>query len=186
VELVIERGGQRTQASVVPAEVADRDAFGRETRVGRIGIGPAGGEQRRRLDPFTAVVRGVERTGEMSLFILLTLWKLVTGVVPASTIGGPIQIGMVLGQAAQDSFLTYFLWMAGISVNLAVLNLLPVPMLDGGHLLFFAIEAVLGRPLSERKREVAQQVGLALLLLLMVFALGNDILRYLPLGQLFR
>jgi len=73
-----------------------------------------------------------------------------------------------------------------ISVNLAILNLLPVPMLDGGHLLFFVIEAVLGRPLSLRKREIAQQIGLALLMLLMVFALFNDLTRLLPVGKLFK
>jgi regulator of sigma E protease len=76
--------------------------------------------------------------------------------------------------------------MAGISVNLAVLNLLPVPMLDGGHLLFFGIEAVLGRPLSVRKREIAQQIGLALLALLMVFAIGNDILKLPIVDRLFK
>jgi len=92
---------------------------------------------------------------------------------------------MAAGQAAQEGFVPYAFLVALISVNLAILNLLPVPMLDGGHLLFFAIEGVLGRPLSVRKREVAQQIGLALLVLLMVFAIGNDILR-LPFDRLFR
>jgi regulator of sigma E protease len=94
---------------------------------------------------------------------------------------------MVAGQQAQQGAVSYAFFVALISINLAILNLLPVPMLDGGHLLFFAIEAVLGRPLSVRKREIAQQIGLALLLLLMVFALFNDLTRLLPpVGTLFR
>jgi regulator of sigma E protease len=80
----------------------------------------------------------------------------------------------------------YAFLVAVISINLAILNLLPVPMLDGGHLLFFAIEGVMGRALSVRKREIAQQIGLALLLLLMVFAIGNDILKLPFVGKLFR
>jgi len=110
----------------------------------------------------------------------------VSGTIPASNIGGPLQISMAAGQQAQQGFVSYAFFVALISVNLAILNLLPVPMLDGGHLLFFAIEAVLGRPLSVRKREIAQQIGLALLMLLMVFALFNDISRLLPVGKLFK
>jgi regulator of sigma E protease len=91
----------------------------------------------------------------------------------------------VAGQQAQQGLVSYSFFLALISINLAILNLLPVPMLDGGHLLFFAIEAVLGRPLSVRKREIAQQIGLALLMLLMGFALYNDIAK-LPVGQLFK
>jgi regulator of sigma E protease len=123
------------------------------------------------------------------MFTVLTvksMWQLVTGRISASNIRGPIQIGMVAGQAAQQGLATYAALVAVISINLAILNLLPVPMLDGGHLLFFAIEAVLGRPLSLRKREIAQQIGLALLLLLMVFALYNDVAHFPAVEKLFR
>jgi len=116
----------------------------------------------------------------------VSIWKLATGQIPASNIGGPLQISMVAGQQAQQGPVSYAFFVALISVNLAILNLLPVPMLDGGHLLFFVIEAVLGRPLSLRKREIAQQIGLALLMLLMVFALFNDLTRLLPVGKLFK
>ena len=127
------------------------------------------------------------RTWDVTAITVVSIWKLMTGTIPASNIGGPLQISMVAGQQAQQGLVSYAFFVALISVNLAILNLLPVPMLDGGHLLFFAIEAVLGRPLSLRKREIAQQIGLALLLLLMVFALFNDLTRLLPpVGKIFR
>jgi regulator of sigma E protease len=128
----------------------------------------------------------LQRTWDVTLLTLVSFWKLLTGIIPASNIGGPVQIGMAAGQAAQEGFVPYAFLVAVISINLAILNLLPVPMLDGGHLLFFAIEGVLGRALSVRKREIAQQIGLALLLLLMVFAIGNDILRLPLVGRLFK
>ena len=120
---------------------------------------------------------------DVTVITVVSIWKLLTGAIHHSNIGGPIQIGVMAGQQAQQGFLSYAFFLALISVNLAILNLLPVPMLDGGHLLFFAIEAVLGRPLSLRKREIAQQIGLGLVMLLLVFALYNDIARLLPLGS---
>jgi len=113
----------------------------------------------------------------MSATIVKGLWRIALGSIDRSNIGGPIQIASMAGQQAREGFGQLALFTAFISVNLAVLNLLPVPILDGGHLLFFVIEAVLGRPLSLKKREVAQQLGLALLLLLMVFAIYNDLVR---------
>jgi regulator of sigma E protease len=187
ITLRIERAGSRMDVSVTPRVEVERDALGNETRVGRIGIATATSQTFKRSDPFSAVARGVARTWDVTAITVISIWKLVTGTIPASNIGGPLQISMVAGQQAQQGAVSYAFFVALISVNLAILNLLPVPMLDGGHLLFFAIEAVLGRPLSVRKREIAQQVGLALLLLLMVFALFNDLTRLLPpVGKLFR
>jgi regulator of sigma E protease len=184
--LGIERAGARMDISVTPKAEVDRDALGNETKVGRIGIGPATSESYRRYGPATAVVRGVVHTWDVTAITAVSMWKLVTGKIPASNLGGPIQIGIVVGQAAQQGLARYAELVAAISINLAILNLLPVPMLDGGHLLFFAIEAVLGRPLSLRKREIAQQVGLALLLLLMGFALYNDVWRVPAIGKFLR
>jgi regulator of sigma E protease len=183
--LGIERGGSRMDITVTPKIEIDRDALGNETRVGRIGIATATSQTFKPLNPVSAVGRGVGKTWDVTALTVVSIWKLVTGTIPASNIGGPLQISMVAGQQAQQGLVTYLGFVALISINLAILNLLPVPMLDGGHLLFFAIEAVLGRPLSLRKREIAQQIGLALLLLLMVFALFNDLTR-LPVGKLFR
>ena len=184
--LTIERAGSRLDVSVTPRAVTERDALGRETSVGRIGIARGAAPTYRRSDPLSAVAKGVARTWDVTALTAVSIWKLMTGAIPASSIGGPLQISMVAGQQAQQGLVSYAFFVALISVNLGILNLLPVPMLDGGHLLFFVIEAVLGRPLSVRKREIAQQIGLALLMLLMVFALFNDLTRIFPVGKLFK
>jgi regulator of sigma E protease len=184
VALTVERSGQRLELAVTPQTVTERDPLGHETKVGRIGIELP--QTFERTDPLSAIGRGVQRTWDVSVLTLVSFWKLLTGIIPASNIGGPLQIGMAAGQAAQEGFGPYAFLVGVISINLAILNLLPVPMLDGGHLLFFAIEGVMGRALSVRKREIAQQIGLALLLLLMVFALGNDLLRLPLVGKLFK
>jgi regulator of sigma E protease len=186
VTLTIERDGLRRDLSVTPRALTERDPLGNEMQVGRIGIAPAASRTYLRYDPLSAIGQGIRRTWEVVALTVVTFWKLLTGTISTSNLGGPLQIGVVAGQQAQQGLLAYAGFLAIISVNLAILNLLPVPMLDGGHLLFFAIEAVLGRPLSMRKREIAQQIGLALLMLLMVFALFNDISRFLPVGKLFR
>jgi regulator of sigma E protease len=175
--LTIDRGGQRLDVKVTPEAVTERDPLGNENKVGRIGIELP--QTYRSTDPLSAIGRGIQRTWDITVLTLVSFWKLVTRVIPASQIGGPLMIGVAAGQAAQEGLVPYAFLVAVISINLAILNLLPVPMLDGGHLLFFAIESVLGRPLSVRKREIAQQIGLALLLLLMAFALGNDSIRVL-------
>jgi len=186
ITLRIERAGTQLDVSVTPKVEVDRDPLGNETKVGRIGIATATSESYKRYGPATAVLRGVSHTWDVTALTAISMWKLVTGKIPASNLGGPIQIGIVVGQAAQQGLARYAELVAAISINLAILNLLPVPMLDGGHLLFFAIEAVLGRPLSLRKREIAQQVGLALLLLLMGFALYNDVWRVPAIGKFLR
>jgi regulator of sigma E protease len=186
VTLTIERDGSRLDVAVTPRAEVERDPLGNETRVGRIGIATATSQSYRALGPVEVVTRGIARTWDVTRLTAVSIWKLATGSIPASNIGGPLQISMVAGQQAQQGLVSYALFVALISINLAILNLLPVPMLDGGHLLFFGIEAVLGRPLSVRKREIAQQIGLALLLMLMVFALFNDLTRLLPVGKLFK
>ncbi|HKZ75341.1 MAG TPA: RIP metalloprotease RseP, partial [Actinomycetota bacterium] len=186
VTLTVERQGQRLDVAVTPRAVTERDPLGNETQVGRIGIARSSSQVYRRLGPVGALWRGAGRTWDVTVLTLVSIWKLATGTIAASNIGGPLQIGIAAGQQAQQGLVSYAFFVALISINLAILNLLPVPMLDGGHLLFFVIEAVLGRPLSVRKREIAQQIGLALLMLLMVFALFNDISRFVPVGKLFK
>ncbi len=186
IRLTVGRNGQRLELTVTPQAVTERDPLGHETKVARIGISQSTPQTFLPLGPVAAISRGIQRTWDVTLLTLVSFWKLLTGIIPASNIGGPLQIGMAAGQAAQEGLVPYAFLVAVISINLAILNLLPVPMLDGGHLLFFAIEGVMGRALSVRKREIAQQIGLALLLLLMVFAIGNDILKLPFVGKLFR
>jgi regulator of sigma E protease len=147
-------------------------------RVGRIqaGIGSKAVSYAA-YDPVRALWHGITWTKDMTLVTVKGFWKLVLGSIDRSNIGGPIQIATMAGQQAREGLGPLAMFTAIISVNLAVLNLLPVPMLDGGHLFFFVIEAVLGRPLSLRKREAAQQLGFVLLMLLMVYALYNDLMR---------
>jgi regulator of sigma E protease len=183
--LTVRRGQETLSISVVPRSVRDRGLDGAEIEVGRIGITPAAPLTFARSNPVAAIRDGVTRTGELTLLTVVAFYKIVVGQLDRSNIGGPIQIAMTAGEQARQGLPSLAFFTAVISVNLAVLNLLPVPMLDGGHLLFFAVEAVLGRPLSVRKREMAQQVGFVLLIGIMVYAVYNDLAR-IDLFRFFR
>ena len=127
--------------------------------------------------PLRASWNGLVRTWDMTALTAKGLWKIASRQIESSNIGGPIQIATEAGRQAREGLASLALFTAVISVNLALLNLLPVPMLDGGHLFFFVIEGLIGRPLSLKKREAAQQLGFVLLMLLMVYALYNDLVR---------
>jgi regulator of sigma E protease len=174
----IEREGRRITLTVTPNAEEEKTPTGAMVKVGRIqaGIGSKA-VSFVAYDPIRAVYYGAAWTMDMTVMTVKGFWKLVVGSIDRSNIGGPIQIASMAGQQAREGFGPLAMFTAIISVNLAVLNLLPVPMLDGGHLLFFVIEGVLGRPLSLRKREAAQQLGFVLLMLLMVYALYNDLVR---------
>lgn len=177
-DLTVERDGRVLTVQVTAVSVRDRNAAGEEVEVGRIGVGIVTRAVSHEPYPLpVALWQGVMRTWDMTALVVRGIWRLVVGTLDRSNIGGPIQIAAEAGRQAREGWTSLALFTAVISVNLAVLNLLPVPMLDGGHLLFFLIEAVLGRPLSVRKREWAQQVGFVLLMLLMVYALYNDLVR---------
>jgi len=174
----IERDGRRRTVNVTPNAEDEKTASGETVRIGRIqaGIGSKA-VTFVAYNPAQAFWHGVTWTKDMTVITIKGFWKLVVGTIDRSNIGGPIQIASMAGQQAREGLGPLAMFTAIISVNLAVLNLLPVPMLDGGHLLFFVLEAVLGRPLSLRKREAAQQLGFVLLMLLMVYALYNDVVR---------
>ena len=132
--LRVERSGSRMDLTVTPRLEVERDALGNETPVGRIGIATATSQTFKRSDPLTAAARGVARTWDVTAITVVSIWKLMTvDPIPASNIGGPLQISMVAGQQAQQGLVSYAFFVALISVNLAILNLLPVPMLDGLH-----------------------------------------------------
>jgi len=154
-------------------------------RIGRIGAGvkiPALPDNMRvtvRYSPVTAVLEAGETTWRMSLLTLKMLGKMLTLEVSTKTISGPLTIAQYAGASARIGFDSFVLFLAVVSVSLGVLNLLPVPVLDGGHLLFYLVEGVTGRPLTERMLYWAQQVGIFLLVLLMALAFYNDIVRLL-------
>jgi regulator of sigma E protease len=183
--LAVQRGTETMAVSVTPNAIKDRGPDGVEIEVGRIGIGPLGAMMFVRSNPVAAVWEGAVRTAEVTELTAVGLYKIAIGQLDRRNIGGPIQIAVTAGEQARQGLPSLAFFTAVISVNLFLLNLLPIPMLDGGHLLFFACEAVLGRPLSVRKREVAQQVGFVLLMLLMVYAVYNDLDR-IGLFRMFR
>ncbi|HEY9050881.1 MAG TPA: RIP metalloprotease RseP, partial [Gammaproteobacteria bacterium] len=128
-------------------------------------------------DPFTAMQKAVTETWTMSALTLRVLGKMLLGEAALENISGPITIAQFAGITASIGFFVYLKFLAMISVSLGVLNLLPVPMLDGGHLFYYLIEMIKGSPVSEKFEELGQQVGLAILLMLMGLAIFNDIQR---------
>lgn len=150
---------------------------GADSVIGLIGVGM--GFRTEKVGLGEAIVGGVGQTfaicGEMIIF----LGKLVSGGVSIKMVSGPVGIARIAGQVAQEGWYVLLNFMAVLSLNLAILNILPVPVLDGGHIVFLAIEKVRGRPLSLKQRAVAQQVGLVLLLLLIVTVTYHDILRFI-------
>jgi regulator of sigma E protease len=175
--LEVKRGPEALSLTVTPKKGKIPGPDGKEMEVGLVGIRPGGAATMVRSNPISAVWEGLAWSADVTAKTAVGLYKIVVGQLDRSNIGGPIQIAKTAGEQARQGIVSLALFTAVISINLFLLNLLPVPMLDGGHLLFFAFEAVLGRPLSVRKREVAQQVGFALLMLLMVFAFYNDFKR---------
>jgi regulator of sigma E protease len=168
--------GSETPLVITPQERVERSPFGEE--VGKaylIGIEP--GRRNEAVSLPNAIVQGAYQTYFWTKMTLLSIVKIFQGVVSARDLGGPILIVQAAGQQAELGFEYLLRFLGLISVNLGVLNLLPIPVLDGGHLLFFSFEAVRGRPLEIRHREIAQQVGMFLLLALMVFVFYNDITR---------
>ncbi len=144
--------------------------IGVELRPGEIAI--------QRSNPFHAVGQGVAWTWRLTQMSFVGFGKILSGTIPASEgLAGPIGIAREIGRAADYGWRNVVFFTAAISISLAILNLLPIPVLDGGHLLFFAIEIVNGGPLSLRKREIATQVGFFLLVSLMIFAFYNDIMK---------
>lgn len=175
--LEVKRGEQTLTITVTPKQGKIPGPEGKEIEVGLVGIRPGGATTMVRTNPVAGLWDGLVWSADVTAKTGIGLYKIVVGQLDRSNIGGPIQIAKTAGEQARQGIVSLALFTAVISINLFLLNLLPVPMLDGGHLLFFAFEAVLGRPLSVRKREVAQQVGFALLMLLMVFAFYNDFKR---------
>lgn len=178
------RGDELYVVNLRPKRVSAKDIFGDSIETYRIGITSSASQDaviKKRYNPLVAVWKGVKDTFKWSKLTLLGFGMLIKNPIERrQDIGGPILIGKLAGDFAKVSIISYVLLMAMISVNLGVLNLLPIPILDGGHIFFIGIEAVKGSPISTKKMEAAQQVGLALLLMLMVFVFYNDITRFIP------
>lgn len=169
VELVVARGSEELTLNLQPKL--------HESGAWLIGIGPEQQTVFKRFGPLAAFREGADRTIELIDLTLVFIQKLFTGNVSAKNIGGPITVVQVAGQAAQTDISAVLSVLAFISIQLGILNLLPIPILDGGHILFYCFELLFRKPLSIRAREILQQIGLALLIMLMVLAFYNDLAR---------
>jgi len=178
INLSVKRNGQDLQFTITPEPRVSKNLFGESVNGYAIGIAAAGEIVTEKSNPVQAVVKGSVQTWKVIDLTIMSLVKMIQRVVPLDSVGGPIMIAKMAGETAQMGGASFLAFMALLSINLGVLNLLPVPVLDGGHLFFFFCELVIGRPVSQKVREYAQQVGLFLLLGLMVLAFYNDIIRY--------
>lgn len=178
LRLMVVRGPETLILSVTPADEVMKNIFGEDQHRYVIGVKSTGEAVTQPLGPGAALRESLSRTYMICELTVLSLVKVIQGSVSPKTIGGPIMIAQMAGEQVEQGIVNLLAFIALISVNLGILNLLPIPVLDGGHLLFFSIEAVLRRPVSLKTREIAQQAGVFLLLMLMVFVFYNDIMRF--------
>ncbi len=174
LEMVIARDGVELEKLVTPRAVQVEDRFGNMQTIGRLGV-TRGADAFVKRDPITAVWHAGRETLNLSVGTLQAVGQMLAGTRGTEELGGPLRIAQMSGQVAQTSFVAMVWFMAILSINLGLINLFPIPMLDGGHLLFYGIEAVRGRPLGDQAQEYGFRIGLALVLTLMVFATWNDL-----------
>ncbi|MBI5893605.1 MAG: RIP metalloprotease RseP, partial [Deltaproteobacteria bacterium] len=171
-EIIIKRQEQTVNLKITPQWNEDAKLF-------IIGISPKQDLISKKYGPIDAIIIGTKKMAEMTVFTFVIIKKLIVGELSVKTLGGPLMIAQVAGQAAESGLTAFLSLMAALSLQLGILNLLPIPVLDGGHLVFFGIEKLRGKPMNAKAMEIAQHVGMALLILLMVFVTYNDILRFI-------
>lgn len=178
LELTVRRDGELLRLQATPDRISEYSEIARDTvYFGQLGILRAEDAARTVPSFGQAIVRGGQQTVFWVVSVVEFIWQLITGESSARELGGPILIGQISGEAARAGIWTLLNFMAVISVNLAILNLLPIPVLDGGWLVFLAIEGVRGRALSLEQRLRLTQVGMLVVVGIMIWAIGNDLLR---------
>ena len=178
LDIVVRRNGAEIPLKATPRSRTVTDRFGNSVERGLLGIRrntAAGGAVWKQYDPLTAVWLGTKQTWFVISSTMGNLYNVITGKESADQLGGPIRIAKISGDVAKAGLLPLINLAAVLSVSIGLLNLFPIPMLDGGYLLFYLIEAVRGRPLSEKAQEIGFRIGLALVLMLMIFATWNDL-----------
>ncbi len=177
LSLAVRRQESTLDFSITPEKVPTQNIFGEEIQRHVIGIEASRESYSKEMNPFEAFTESLKQSYRVIELMVVIIAKLIKGDISTDTLGGPIMIAQMAGDSAKAGVGSLIFFIALISINLAIINLLPIPVLDGGHLLFFLIEAIKGSPVSIKVREVAQQVGLFILILLMILVFYNDIHR---------
>ncbi|WP_243312487.1 RIP metalloprotease RseP [Fundidesulfovibrio agrisoli] len=175
--LGVERGSDKLTITITPDMLPQKNIFGEDISKPILGIRSTQESINIPLGFAEAMSEGLHQTWEITSMTGQVFYKLVMGVVPVSSLGGPIMIAELVGKGAEQGLSSVVTLTAMISVNLAILNLLPIPVLDGGHILFYALETIFRRPVPERIRAVTTKIGFALLMAMMLLATANDLIR---------
>lgn len=173
----LKRGEKKIEISIQPTLQKVKNIFGEDVESFKIGVMPAEEFYTERLNPFFAFWQGTKQTFLITKMTLLSVYKMIEGVVSPTNMGGPILIAQIAAKQAEQGVIPFLFFMALLSINLGVLNLLPIPVLDGGHILFFLIEIVKGRPVKPKWRELAQSIGFVVLIILMIMVFFFDLTR---------
>ena len=179
LEIQVKRVEETLSFRITPENKDGKNLFGEKISYPVIGVVAAAEMVTDRYSPPQAIIKGGQQCWKVIKLTFVSILKMIERVVPLDTVGGPIMIAKMAGEQASAGGVNFLAFMALLSINLGVLNLLPVPILDGGHLFFFSWELLFRKPVSMRTREMAQQIGLVLLISLMVLAFYNDIVRYI-------
>ncbi|HUH67318.1 MAG TPA: RIP metalloprotease RseP [Syntrophales bacterium] len=178
LRVTIARGNETKEIVLTPRLYNTKNIFGEDIQSYKIGVSPSPDHAAvERMNPFSAFWMSLKQTWFISKLTVLSIVKIFEGVVSPRTLGGPIMIAQIAGTQVKEGIVPFVLFMALLSINLAILNILPIPILDGGHLFFFLIEAITGREINIKWREMAQQVGLVVIVILMIFVIIMDIER---------
>lgn len=188
LKVVVERDSVLKEIVVMPQLSQTKNIFGEDVSTYLIGISASGETVIERKNPFTAVLTSVEKTVQISKLTIISIAKMIEGVISPRQLGGPIFIAQVAGDQVKEGIIPFILFMAVLSINLGVINLLPIPVLDGGHIFFYLIEMVTRRPIPLKIKEISTQIGLAVLMMLMLFVIMIDIerLNLKPVNEILR
>lgn len=180
LDFEVDRGGSLLTLTATPERVLETDRFGNEYYVGRLGVAvnsDAGSVRTVRYNPAVALWMGVEESYFIVEQTFVVLGRIIMGRESADTLGGPIRIAQLSGQTATLGLIALINLTAVLSVSIGLINLFPIPMLDGGHLAFYAYEAVFGKPMPERVQEIGMRIGLSMVMMLFLFVTWNDLAR---------
>lgn len=173
--VTIKRDGRLLDYRIAPQREKAKTIFGEDTTAYKLGISPKNETFTQRMNPAQAVWASLKQTWLISKLTVISVVKIIEGVISPRTLGGPVMIAQIAGAQAKAGIIPFLLFMGLLSINLGVLNLLPIPVLDGGHLAFFLVELATGREVNIKWRERAQQVGFIILVALMIFVIIMDI-----------